>query len=169
MLRFLAKLFDWLVVAAFIGAAVFGYRWYFGEGHCKVRNVVPGGDRFTESYCWVTLEFRSYPKEGNRRDVNLTLTSEALAQPVQLSWNNIASQAQVPHPPYGHDPAGWSASQDPQLGKPIDLRIKLPLRQKIETGTFNTLMITAELTWAGKLQGRRTATLRHLYETEMPQ
>jgi hypothetical protein len=45
MMKFLGRLFNLLVVAAFVGAAVVGYRWYYGDGRAKVHGLTATGLR----------------------------------------------------------------------------------------------------------------------------
>ena len=135
-----------------------------------IRKMVPGGNIGSgQLECWLTLEFKSYPKGTDLRDVRVRFTSIALEEPAEFDWNYIASRDVLSKGARfgsGHQPFEASTpGDDPPLGQELKVKFPLRARQRIEN-VPDTLKLQATLYWGGKEQASMRRTIEHVYETE---
>jgi hypothetical protein len=52
-----------------------------GTGSARLSDMVPGfSPRMDKLECWLTIEFRKYPKKGDLRDLKVVFSSVALSR-----------------------------------------------------------------------------------------
>ena len=135
-----------------------------------IRKMVPGASVASGNFeCWLTLEFKDYPKGADPRDVRVRFESLALEEPAEFDWSFIASHDVVPkgtgfgsgHAPY----EASSASTDPPLGQELKVKFPLRARDRIDDAP-KRLYLHASLYWGGKRQASMKRTIEHVYQAE---
>ena len=134
--------------------------------------TVPGPSEVPGSFeCWLTLEFRSYPEEGDPRDVRVRFESIALAEPAEFDWSYIAAHDKLTsREGFGsglHEAEGTRPDARPPLGRPTQVRFPLRAKHTIENAPA-VLYLEAELYWGGERQHTLRRSIEHIYAAEPP-
>ena len=138
--------------------------------HAELSRMIPATtDSVGEVECWLTLEFKHYPREGDLRDVRVRFESIALAEPAEFDWTYIASHDKLTaRDGFGsglHEAETTNPESRPPLGQPT--MVRFPLRAKLEIDDAPaTLYLEAELYWGGEKQDSARQTIEHIYGSE---
>jgi hypothetical protein len=141
--------------------------------HAELSAMLPGAvDEAGALECWLTLEFKSYPPDGNLRDVRVRFESIALAEPAEFDWEYIASHDKLSSREGFdaddlHEAEITSVVSRPPLGHPTQVRFPLRAKLVIEDAPA-TLFLEAELYWGGERQHVLRQTIEHIYSDEPP-
>ena len=137
--------------------------------HAELSHMVPSSSHEAGALeCWVTLEFKRYPKGGDLRDVVVRFESMALAEPAEFDWEYIATRDKLTRRNgFGvlHEAEMTSPVSRPPLGQPTMVRFPLQARAVIDDAPA-TLYLEAELYWGGEKQDTLRRTIEHVYSTE---
>lgn len=135
----------------------------------KIDKMVPGGNVATGGLdCWLTLEFQSYPKGVDPKDVEVRFRSEALVRPATFGWAYIAERDVVSKgAKFGSGHASLE-STTPDAPPPLDepIKVRFPLQAKHRLETSGAIWLYAELWWGGKKQDTVRRTIDHVYRAE---
>jgi hypothetical protein len=138
--------------------------------HAEISHMVPGAAETDGGHflCWLTLEFKGYPPNGDLRDVEVHFDSIALAEPAVFDWAYIAAHDKLTRRDgYGsglHEAEVTSPGSRPPLGHPTKVRFPLPAKSFIEKAP-EVLYLEAELYWGGRKQDSTRQTIEHLYSS----
>ncbi len=140
--------------------------------HAKLSHMVPGSTADSgELLCWLTLEFKRYPADGDLRDVKLRFESIALSEPAEFDWEYIAAHDKLTRRDgYGsslREAEVTSPVSRPPLGLPTKVRFPLRTKAVIQNAPA-TLYLEAELYWGGQKQDSMRQTIEHVYSTAPP-
>jgi hypothetical protein len=132
----------------------------------KIDRMSSGGHLLSgELESWLVLEFDSYPKGVDPRDVVVRFHSEALDETAEFDWAYIAASDVVSGERFGsgNRPNGdTTAATDPPLGQP--LKVKFPLYARREILTANRrIWLHADLYWGGVRQDSAKQDIGRLY------
>ena len=138
--------------------------------HAELSHMVPASSEEAGALeCWLTLEFKRYPKGGDLRDVVVRFESIALAEPAEFDWEYIASRDKLTRRegfgPGLHEAEMTSPVSRPPLGQPTMVRFPLHARPVIDDAPA-TLYLEAELYWGGEKQDSLRRTIEHVYASE---
>ena len=141
------------------------------ERHADLSRMIPGASLQAGAIeCWLTLEFKHYPKQGDLRDVLVRFESIALAAPAEFDWAYIASHDKLTRQDgFGsglHEAEATSPISRPPLGRPTQVRFQLRAKRAIDHAPA-TLYLEAELYWGGEKQHTLRQTLEHIYSTRV--
>jgi hypothetical protein len=137
-----------------------------GTGSARLSEMIPGfSPRMDKLECWLTIEFRKYPKKGDLRDVKVVFSSVALSKDEVFDWSFIASKDSISK---GFnkgfiDNAETSPDRDPPLKVPVKLNYPLHALYKVKLKPGQVISIKAELYWAGVKQDDMSKSIEHVY------
>ncbi len=138
--------------------------------HASLSRMAAGGSPNSgEIECWLTLEFKHYPKDAELLDVKVRFESIALAAPAEFDWSFIAANDKLAEAgilaPNLHEAEVTDTSRPPPLGQPTMVRFPLRAKQVIENAPA-TLYLEAELYWGGVKQHAIRRPIEHMYSFE---
>jgi hypothetical protein len=159
-----------LVLLAAIGAAACNMIDTDLARNAELSHMVPASsDEAGELECWLTVEFKRYPKGGNLRDVVVRFESIALAEPAEFDWEYIASRdKRTRREGFGaglHEAEMTTPVSRPPLGQPTMVRFPLRARHVIDDAP-DILYLEVELYWGGERQDSLRRTIEHVYSTQ---
>ena len=137
------------------------------DHNASLTNMVPRGDHANgQLECWLTLEFKHYPKDADLRDVKIRFESIALAEAAEFDWAFIAGNDKIargqPFPMDYREAEMTSPDRPPPLGEPVKIRFPLQAKQVIEDAPL-VLYLEADLYWGGVKQDSLRAKIEHVY------
>jgi len=137
-----------------------------GCSDAKIDKMIPGGNIGSgELECWLVLEFDSYPKGADLRDVSVRFHSNALSDTPEFDWAYIAERDVIPGERFGEGHRrndDTTAESKPPLGQPIKVKFPLYAKSELETRT-NAIWLHADLYWGGVKQDSMKRDIQRLY------
>ena len=129
--------------------------------------MVPGAGLADEQLeCWLTLEFKRYPKDAELRNIEVRFESIALSTAATFDWAYIAEHDKLTrNSKLGtrfREAEMTTPSKPPPLGRPTRVRFMLDAKSVI-TNAPQTLYLEAELYWDGVKQDTVRRTIEHVY------
>jgi hypothetical protein len=137
-----------------------------GCSDAKIDNMIAGGNIGSGALeCWLVLEFGSYPKGADPRDVKVRFHSNALANTPEFDWAYIAGRDVISGKEFGSGNRpnnATTAETDPPLAQPIKVKFPLNAKNELETRT-NEIWLHADLYWGGVKQDSSKRDIQRLY------
>ena len=152
-----------LILASLLAATSCGM---LGGCHAKLSGMVPGmSERMDMLECWLTIEFKKYPKNADLRDVKVVFSSIALFEDESFDWSYIAANDRIAQGMgKGYRPNDETQpDQDPPLKTKIKVKFPLRARPQLELDLTETISLEATLFWGGKKQGSISQPIEHVY------
>jgi hypothetical protein len=133
----------------------------------KLSDLVPAGATNASMDVWLTLTFKQYPPNIDRRDVQVTFSSVALEQDSTYDWNYIATRDVLPPSVRSGNPQNTDTSPEgePSLTSPSKVSFTLPFRKHFVNDKGEKLRLTATLYWGGVKQDSTSKSIGHLYSS----
>lgn len=115
--------------------------------------------------CWLTIEFKKYPKNIDLKDVEVRFSSIALQQDEVFDWAYIAAHDVIS---LGFmkgfkENTESSPEREPPLNVPVKVNYPLQAKPRLELSAGETILLTAELFWGGKKLDSSERTIEHVY------